>query len=522
MQIRLSIPRGLRLAVCMCLGLAGCTTGALRRSQTASYPTPSENRPEAAWEIVTQRAGQEPAAKWEAELERDQRPEAAVKHAQFEAPSTEEAEKPDDTCELTLSAALAMVSGQNPLVAFAAERYSEAYARLEAARVLWLPAVRAGVSYNKHEGVLQSSEGAVLDASRGSLASGLGVLAVGTGSPAVPGVVARFHVTDAIFQPRIANRIAAARQAAANATTHDVLLETALAYLRLLEAIEQQAIAEETLENAQQLADLTATFAQTGQGPQADADRARAELVVRKNEVTRAEEGVEVASARLNELLSLDAQATILPQEPTIVPVDLVDREKPVTELLSTGLANRPELAESRHLVCEAVHRYRREKYAPLLPSALLGVSYDGFGGGEGSTIENFRDRFDFDAACYWEVRNLGFGESAIRDETRSRYRQAQLREVQVMDRVAREIIEAHAQVQARHKQIAVAESGIEAATDSYRRNSERIRAGEGLPIEVLQSIQALSQARREYLRTLVDYNEAQFRLHRALGWATA
>jgi hypothetical protein len=46
-----------------------------------------------------------------------------------------------------------------------------------------------------------------------------------------------------------------------------------------------------------------------------------------------------------------------------------------------------------------------------------------------------------------------------------------------------------------------------------------RIRAGEGLPIEVLQSIHALDQARREYLRAVVDHNEAQFRLHRALGW---
>ncbi len=30
---------------------------------------------------------------------------------------------------------------------------------------------------------------------------------------------------------------------------------------------------------------------------------------------------------------------------------------------------------------------------------------------------------------------------------------------------------------------------------------------------------QALTQARREYLRSLIAYNEAQFRLQRALGW---
>jgi outer membrane protein TolC len=67
-----------------------------------------------------------------------------------------------------------------------------------------------------------------------------------------------------------------------------------------------------------------------------------------------------------------------------------------------------------------------------------------------------------------------------------------------------------------------VAEQGIAAAQHSYERNLERIRNAQGLPIEVLQSIQALDAARREYLRAVVDYNTAQFRLHRALGWPVA
>jgi outer membrane protein TolC len=428
-------------------------------------------------------------------------------------------ERVGNVCELDLSTALGIVSGQNPQIALAAQRYREAYARLERARVLWLPSIHAGVSYNKHEGVLQSSSGAVFDKSRGALHSGLGVRSVGTGSPPVPGMVAHFHFSDALFQPRIANRAAAARQEAARATTHDVLLDTALSYLDLLKASQDRAIAEETLNHAAKLADLTATFARTGQGPQADADRAEAALAMFKNAVTRAKEEVEVSAARLNELLRLEPTTTILPQEPTVAPVELVVKEEPLAELLATGLSNRPELAESRHLVGEAVHRYRREKYAPLLPSAFLAVSYSGFGGGQGSAIDNFSDRFDFDAAAYWELRNLGFGDGAAREEAQARYQQARLRNLQIMDRVAREVIEAHAQVQARRQQIAVAETGILAAADSYQRNMERIRAGEGLPIEVLQSIEALDQARREYLRAVVDHNEAQFRLHRALGW---
>ena len=82
-----------------------------------------------------------------------------------------------------------------------------------------------------------------------------------------------------------------------------------------------------------------------------------------------------------------------------------------------------------------------------------------------------------------------------------------------------REVVEAHTQVRARKGQIDSAELGVKSATNSYERNLLRIRDGQGLPIEVLQSLQALDESRREYLRTLADYNEAQFRLQRALGW---
>ena len=379
--------------------------------------------------------------------------------------------------------------------------------------------IRAGVSYNHHDGTLQASPGQVIDASRSSLQAGLGAQAVGAGSPTVPGVAAEFHTSDAFFQPKIAAHTASARNAATEATTNDTLLATALAYLDLLRATLQLRIAEETRDNAQKLADLTATFARTGQGPQADADRAQTELVRRHNDVSRAQENTRVASARLSELLSLDPSKEVMPQEPTIVPIDLVSHEVPAADLVATALANRPELAKAQYLVCEAVYRYRREKYAPLLPSVLLGVSQGGFGGGFGSNIDNYRERFDLDATVYWELRNLGFGERAKRDETWSQYDQARAPQVSMMDRVAREVVEAHTQVQARKGQINVAESGVESATDSYQRNLARIRAGQGLPIEALQSLQALDDARREYLRTLADYNEAQFRLQRALGW---
>jgi outer membrane protein TolC len=420
---------------------------------------------------------------------------------------------------LDFATALAMAQGQNPRIAFAQAQISQAFAQYSSARALWLPSLRAGMNYNKHDGRIQDVIGNNIEASRGAAFGGLGAGAVGAASPAVPGVVMQFRLTDAIFQPRIAGNALDAQEFRATAVTNDQLLETALAYLALLEALQRRSIAAETVRHGQRLADLTGEFARTGAGNLADADRAAAAMAVVKNELVRAEESAAVASARLAQQLNSDPATTIVPQEPAIVPIELVPGDAELTGLVAIGLSNRPELAASRSLVSEAVSRLQREEHSPWLPSVLLGLSYGEFGAGTGGDITNGGDRMDFDAVAWWEVRNLGYGERAARDNARAQIQQARMREVETLDLVAREIVEAHAQVTARRKMIGIAEQGITSAQQSFDRNLVRIENVQGLPIEVLQSIQALDVARREYLRAVVEYNQAQFRMHRALGW---
>src|SRR5208283_634305 len=128
---------------------------------------------------------------------------------------------------------------------------------------------------------------------------------------------------------------------AAAATTHDLLLYVAVAYLDLLRAFQQQAIARETLDHAEQLAELTAAFARSGQGSLADADRAQTELTVRKNAMAQAAVQTQVASARLVELLNLPSNHVLLPAEPTIVPIELVSGDAAAAQLVADGLARR-------------------------------------------------------------------------------------------------------------------------------------------------------------------------------------
>lgn len=425
----------------------------------------------------------------------------------------------EDSLRLNLPTALSMIGGEHPAVGLAQWKVQEAYARLDQANVLWLPSIQPGFSFDRHDGNLQPSDGSIVDVNRNSFQYGLGAGATGAGTTPVPGIVARFHMADAIFQPEIAEKTAWAQSHAVDGVLNEQLFKVASAYLELLEAEQDIRILQETRNHTAGLAKLTHDFAATGQGLQADADRMKTELALDENRVVSGRERIEIASARLSEALSVDTAQQIVPLDVTVVPLDLVSPDLDKGTLISTGLASRPELKEAQTLVAVACEQYKRQRYAPFIPSVLLGFSNGGFGGGLSDSLNNVGGRYDFDAIVTWEIRNLGFGEGAARRETQAQIEQARFRQIKVLDQVAREISEAHAQVVHRAENIRITRSGIKSAEESYARNLSRIRDGQGLPIEVLQSVRALEVARRAYLAAVIQYNQAQFRLQWALGW---
>jgi outer membrane protein TolC len=420
---------------------------------------------------------------------------------------------------IDLPTALRLADATNWQIAIAREQVCAALAQVDAANALWLPNVRGGVNYNRHDGAIQDVRGIQFNTTRQALYAGLGAGIYGAGTPMFPGLYANFHLADAIFRPLAARQFAGSRSRAATAATNDTLLQVSLGYLELLRAGEERVIAEAVRHDAQRLADITAAYAETGEGLPADANRAQTELTIRINDVSRAVEGQRVSSARLAQVLRLDPTVQLEPAEPAVVPIELVPLDLPVRELVAGGLTMRPELAEYQLLVGQAVAQLKRERFAPLIPSFLLGASYGGMGAGINTDMARVRDRLDLDAVAYWELRNFGFGDAAARRGALSAVRSRQFQQMAMMDQVAREVTEAYVQVQARKGQMAVAQQGVSVALASYQQNMARIEDAKGLPIEVLQSIQALAQAKREYLRTVIDYDAAQFTLYRALGW---
>lgn len=427
----------------------------------------------------------------------------------------------DQSMSIDLASALQLAGVQNPEILLARERISETAAIRQFAAAQILPNVNGGMSFDDHSGPLQQSNGHILNVSRSALYVGAGANAIAAGSVNIPGVMWNQNISQGIFTYLVARQTVRRTEFQSQAVRNETLKRVAVAYVELLRTAGRRAIAIKIRDDAAEIARLTAAFAKTGQGRQADADRAATELSRRENQLTLINGELRIASAMLARLLNLDPSIRLRPAETWVVPTPLVPEAITLRELIGMAALRRPELAAQREAVAIALLNLRGSRFLPFSPTTLVGYSAGAFGGGsnlQAVRFGNFTGRGDFDVVAYWTLQNLGIGNRAQVNAARSRLRQSDLERLEVLNAVRTEVARAYAGSQVRFAQIATAERAVQTGIDSFTEDMVRIKNNEGLPIEVLDSLRLLGRARFEYLDSIAEYNASQFELYVALG----
>jgi outer membrane protein TolC len=427
------------------------------------------------------------------------------------------------TLPIDLPSALHLANASNPTIAIAQVRVEEAYTRLQQAKVAWLPNLWAGGNpdnltfvpgFYVHNGLLQTSRGQVVDVVKAE-----GAFPIGAGL--------NLSIADALFGPRIARDLVAAEQARARVVTYNVQLDVAFTYLDLLRAYGALAINREMLSKAEQIYESASAAERVGLGKTtADANRARTQVEVRRQERIDLEAEAAQASARLAQLLLLEPTVDLVPADAQVLPIELVPGSAPLDDLIGVGLMNRPELAESRAVVAAALARWREEKTRPLIPSVQMAYYGAQFGGG----IPAFHDygwRDDFLVQASWELRNAGLGNLFSARASRLQYNEANLHVTEVQAMVAADVTAAAKVVRAREREFASAQEAVrqaEAMWAKLQKAAFGVVGGFGGgarrfdPLEPILAEQALHDARLRYLDEVISYNRTQFRLFWAMG----
>jgi len=411
----------------------------------------------------------------------------------------------DETFRIDFATALKLADQRNLDVAIYYERVAAASAALRQARLLAVPTIRLGSTYDQHHGNIQETSGAIDDVNRVSQFTGLGA-AIGV------------DVANAIFAPLAARQNLDAVRASADVNRHQVLVDIASGYLRLLRARGAAQVADAALERANDLAQLTSSYAQAGEGLLADAQMAAVQPLVWQRQRLAAHEDVDAAAANLARLLHLERGVTIEPTEQAIPKLDLYRGDEQLETLIARALDGRPEAEQLAALHAAADEDLKGQRYGWFIPSVSLNYSAGNFGGGPGSQIANTDHRDDLSLQLYWQIEGLGFGRHAKIEAQEARVRELELQRDKLHDSIVAEVREAYARTQGRRGQLPLADATVERATQAYELHRERIYDKQGLPLEALAAMQALATAEIERLDALVSYDLAQIRLHTALG----
>lgn len=417
-----------------------------------------------------------------------------------------------ETLPIDTRTVLRLVNSNSPIIGFSQARVEEAQARAEAADLLWIPNLTAGIAYNRFDGQTQNQRGEIFEKSRSNLfANG--------------GVTLNLDLADAIYQRLIQRRVAFAEEQHANSVSIVAQLDAMLAYIDLMQTEGLLEINAQVLEKGEAMltAAQDAQRAKLDRSP-GDVNRVRTEILLRRQERLDLVGRSNVASTRLGRQLLLRSSVKLVPNPAEIVPVTLVSFEPSgLDDLVATAIQNRPDLASSRELLGAAWERVRKAQRGPLLPKLLVTDQGGSFGGGLNADMGDFKSRNVVTGVLYWELKNLGFGNYLETIQREAGATQARFQLIETQARVAAEVAEAAQIAEAKAQMLEIAEEAVKEATELYRISHEgtfHVVDAKNLfdALRPLQSLQVLQQTRQNYLAAMMDHNRAQYRLYAAIG----
>ena len=448
--------------------------------------------------------------------------------------STSSSTTPDETpidleneiTPIDLPTALRLAGWNSPEVLIVQQRVLAATARQQLAAAQALPNLNLGTNYDSHTGALQRASGAILQVERSALYVGAGANAVAAGTVNLPGLQYNLNVGETYFGYLVSRQQTARLEATAAATRNNTLLQLATAYCQLVQAQGQRAIAITIRDKAAEVARITAEFAKIGQGRPADAERAASELAQREADILAADIVVAEASARIGQILNLESSIQLHSSENWAVPRSIVPDLIPLPELIAISLYQRPEVAERRAEVHAAMLELQSAKLLLFSPQFIAGLSDGAFGGGSNVNADqtgnprfgNFANRLDGDVILYWSIRNLGLANRSLIRMATAKLAATDWERTQRFNEIRAEVADAYARTQSRAAQLEVRHRAVATSEEGFRADLERSRAGEGRPIEVLDSLRLLARSKQDYLITISEYNQAHYALYVAIG----
>jgi outer membrane protein TolC len=416
-----------------------------------------------------------------------------------------ESNRPSELLTIDLPSALRLAGARNLDVQLAREKFAEASAEEESAIERFFPWIAPGVTYRRHDNLIQNTEGVIEEVHKQSYAPG-------------STIAAQTDIGDAIFKSLEAHQLTKAARHGLDAQQQETILTAARGYFDLAAAHEAVGVAREALRASTDYAAEIDRAVNAGIAFKGDALRVKVQQQRDEIALRRAEENMRLASAKLVQILHLDPTVELMPRDASVVPLSIVSTKKPLGDLISQALAARPEAQQSAAFLGAAQYAKNAAIYGPLIPSVGGQAFFGGLGGGKDSQTGDFGESEDYVALLAWRVGPGGLFDFGNIHARQAGVRSAAFTADKVSDQIAEEVVANQARVQSLADQIATAKRSLSDAEEALRLGQERKEFGVGVVLETILAQQELSRVRNDYLNIVTDYNKTQYTLLRALG----
>jgi outer membrane protein TolC len=407
--------------------------------------------------------------------------------------------------EIDLPTTLRLAGAQNLDVQIARERLAEAKANHASSVAQFFPWISPSFAYRQHDDKLQDVQGNIIDVHKYSYAPGATL-------------AAQVDLGDALYKSLAAKQLVKAADHALEAQRQDSVIVATLGYFELAFAQSAVGVARESLrinsDYEQQLGHaVDAGIAFKGDALRVSVQKQRSQLTLQQ-----AMERQRVSAARLAQVLHLDPSVALIALDADLAPLALIESNAALDSFVQQSLTQRPELKQNEALLKASREANQGASYGPLIPTIGAQGFFGGLGGGRNGIGDTFGAQEDYAIGVSWRIGPGGLFDFTRTRATESRVRISELTMGKLHDEVTRQVVEAFTHWQSLNEQLNVAKRALDAAEEGLRLAQQRKEFAVGIVLENIQAEQDLTRARLDYLKTVADFDRAQYTLLKAIG----
>ena len=405
-----------------------------------------------------------------------------------------------DTVELALKANLGIKRSQEEINAAEAVRHSS--------MTKFLPTL--GTSYN----VIYRNE----ERTQPSL--------LGAGRPIVTSPQDQYTFTTSFTQPiftgfglineyKLSDLGLDRTEVASKLTRQDVILDAKNAYFSVLKNQKLLEVAQQTVTSITSQKEVSENFYKVGLSPLNDLLQSQVQLANARQQLTTAQNNLEIARTRFNTVLRRPVNTPVL----LVEELDYGSFQTSLDECLTEAQKNRLEI-QVADLDIEIAGKQVKLTEKDYFPSVNFIGTYARTGddwqahGGEGisdSAGWNVEATATWD---FWQWGRTGYG----RKEKLARLAQSKYKKTEITDNINLEVKQAYLRTNEAEQNIVTIEKAVEQAKENLRITEEQYKEQVATQTDVLVAQTLLTQTMTNYYNALYDFKIANAVLMRALG----